>query len=145
MGLRPDGEIEASFRRVERLLDAMLGEAAAFLEQEGIDVQDATNRSGFDQGGFPSFVWAYDFNRRRPFGCEIKQASVGLWYREPVYDDDTQSMEVTSVAQIFQIGKLSRVSESQKQIHPISDFLKMKIDEVIRHGFAYVDHVFANY
>lgn len=145
MTFRPDTEIEASFRQVERMLDAMLEESRMYLEREGIDLRDATNRSGFDGSGFPSFSWVYHFEKRMPFGSEIKLAAASLCYREPVYEGETQSIEVTSGAQIFQIGKQSRVNAWEEEVYPIGDFLKMKMDQVIKSCFASAERVLAKY
>lgn len=145
MGFRPDSEPEASFRGVEQMLDAMLEESRTFLEREGIRLRDATNRSGFDGGGYPSFIWAYHFEKRTPFGSEIKLAAASLWYREPVYEEDAQTIKVASSAQIFQVGKQSRVLEWKEEVYPVWDFLKTKMEQVITNCFAFAEQVLAKY
>jgi hypothetical protein len=145
MSFRPNSEIEASFRRVEQMLDAMLEESRTFLEREGIRLRDATNRAGFDGSGFPSFIWAYDFEKRTPFRSEIKLAAASLWYREPVYEDESQTINVKSSAQIFQIGKQSRVREWKEEVYPMDDFLKMKMEQVIMNCFAFSEQVLVKY
>ena len=145
MSLKSTPEVEKSFRRVEQMLDSMLEETRAYLELERIAVRDSSNRSGFDGGGFPSFTWAYQFEKRTPYGSEIKSSVARLWYREPVYEDEIQRIEVTSVAQIFQIGKLSRVSEKKEWVCPIEKFLNMKMDQVIMDCFAVSEQVLVKY
>jgi hypothetical protein len=113
MSFRLNGEIEASFRRVEQMLDTMLEESRAYIEREGIGLRDESNRSGFDPGGFPYFVWAYYFEKREAYGSEIKRAEARLSYREPVYKDESRMIEVTSGAEIFQIGKQSRKGNNE--------------------------------
>ena len=130
---------------MEQVLDAMLEELRAYLEREGIAVTDNSNRSGFDGSGFPSFTWAYRFEKRTPFRSEIKLAAAALWYREPVYEGEAQTITVTSIAQIFQIGKQSRVQESKKEDYPIGDFLKMKMEQVIMNCFTVAGMVLAKY
>jgi DNA-binding cell septation regulator SpoVG len=145
MNLRHKSEIEASFRRVEQMLDAMFEESHTFFEREGIRLRDSTNRTGFDGSGFPSFQWAYQFEKRTPFGSEIKVAAAVLLYREPVCKDQSPTIEVSSGAYIFQISKLSRVSEWKDEVYPIEDFLKMKMEQVIINCFAVAEQVLAKY
>ena len=145
MNLRHKSEIEASFRRAEQMLDAMLEETRTFFEREGIRLRDCTNRSGFDGSGFPSFHWAYNFEKRTPYGSEIKVAAAGLSYREPVFKDESPTIKVTSGAYIFQIGKQSRVSEWKEEVYPIEDFLKMKLEQVVINCFAIAEQVLAKY
>jgi hypothetical protein len=145
MNLRHKSEIEASFRRVEQMLDEMLEETRVFIESESIKLRDSTNRSGFDGSGFPAFQWTYYFEKRTPFGSEIKVAAASLSYREPVYKDQSPTIEVSSGAYIFQIGKQSRVSEWKDEVYPIEDFLKMKMEQVIINCFAFAEKVLAKY
>ncbi|HYP51489.1 MAG TPA: hypothetical protein VEQ34_11160, partial [Pyrinomonadaceae bacterium] len=119
-------EVEASFRPLERKLDAMLEEARARLNDEGIAVRDESNRTGFG-GGFSDFVWAFDFEKREDYGSEIKRAKARLWYFEPDMKGEPRKIEVTSVAEIFQIGKQSRVYEVSKVVYPIEQFLNLKM------------------
>ncbi|HEY8562080.1 MAG TPA: hypothetical protein VIL74_17030 [Pyrinomonadaceae bacterium] len=130
---------------MERLLDAMLEESRTYLEFERIAMRDDSNRSGFDGGGFPSFTWAYRFEKRTPYGSEIKSSVARLWYREPVYEDEAHSIEATSVAQIFQIGKQSRVSEKKERVYPIEKFLNMKMHQIVMECFAEAERVLAKY
>ena len=127
------------------MLDAMLEESRTFLEREGIRLRDSTNRTGFDGGGFPAYEWTYHFEQRTPFGSEIKVAAASLSYREPVCKDQSPTIEVSSGAYIFQIGKQSRVSEWKEEVYPIEDFLKMKMEQVIINSFAFAEQVLAKY
>jgi hypothetical protein len=121
MEYKVQDEVEASFRPVERRLDAMLEEARARLALQGIIIRDDSNRSGFG-GGFPYFVWAFNFEKREYYGSEIKRATTRLWYLEPSPKEEVQRIEVTSVAEIFQIGKQSRVCEGNKVVYPVEQF-----------------------
>ena len=145
MNLRHKSEIEASFRRVEKILDEMLEKTRAFIESRDIRLRDSANRSGFDGSGFPAFQWTYHFEQRTPLGSEIKVAAASLSYREPVCKDESPTIEVSSGAYIFQIGKQSRVSEWKEEVYPIEDFLKMKIEQVIINSFAFAEQVLAKY
>ena len=145
MNLRHKSEIEASFRRAEQMLDAMLEETRTFIEREGIRLRDSTNRSGFDGSGFPAFQWTYQIEKRTPYGSEIKVAAACLSYREPVCKNQSPTIEVSSGAYIFQICKLSRVSEWKDEVYPIEDFLKMKMEQVIINCFAFAEEVLAQY
>jgi hypothetical protein len=144
MGFRDTAEIEASFRPVERRLDEMLGRARERFEQERIALIDRSNRSGFG-GGFPYFVWSFNFEKREEFGSEIKRSTARLWYLEPALEDEPQTIEVTSHAEIFQISKQSRVRESTKTIYPLQEFLEMEMDEVVTDCLAVAERVLAKY
>lgn len=144
MEYRDDTEVEASFRPLERRLDARLEEARARLEREGIAVRDNSNRSGFG-GGFPYFTWAFNFAKREDYGSEIKRATARLWYLEPALEEEPQTIEVTSVAEIFQIGKQSRVSEVSKTVYPIEEFLNLRMEQVIIDQLAAAEQILAEY
>jgi hypothetical protein len=144
MSSRPIGEIEASFRRVEQMLDTMLEESRRYFEREGIGLRDGSNRSGFDWTS-PYFVWAYYFEKREAYGSEIKRAEARLWYREPAYKDESRRIEVTSGAEIFQIGKESRLREITKATYSIERFLDVGLREVVISCIAAAEQVLAKY
>lgn len=139
---RTTAEIEASFRSLERRLDAMLDEARHVLEHERIALHDASNRSGFG-GGFPYFVWGFRFVRQEPFRSEIKRATVRLNYLEPALEGESRRIEVTFNAEIFQIGKHSRVTEGGKTVYEIEQFLNMRMDQVVMDFIAAAEQILA--
>lgn len=136
MNFKPTAEIEASFRRVERKLDAMLEESRACLVGERITLRDDSNRSGFDKCGFPSFVWEYHFERREAYGSEIKAAAANLRYVEPIEEEEAQEINLDTVAEIFQIGKQSRIKEKRERIYSIERFLNVRLDQVVMNSIA---------
>jgi hypothetical protein len=137
-------EIEASFRRIEQMLDAMLEESRTYLERERIALRDDSNRSGFDKG-FPYFVWGYQLEKREAYRSEIKVAAANLRYLEPSIEEEAQIMSVTSIALIFQIGKQSRVREIKERLYPIEEFLAMKLNQVIMNCIVEAEQVLAAY
>ena len=137
-------EIEVSFRQVEQVLDAMLEESRTYLERERIAVRDNSNRSGFDRG-FPYFVWGYNFEKREAYRSEIKVAAANLHYLEPAIEEEAQIINVASMAQIFQTGKQSRVTEIKKWIYPIEEFLNMKMEQIIMNCIVAAEEVLATY
>lgn len=137
-------EVEASFRPIERMLDTMLEEVRACLENRGIVIRDDSNRSGFGHG-FSYFIWAFDFEKQEAFGSEIKRAMAELWYLEPSLQEEFQRIEVTSGAEIFQIGKQSRMKEVRKTVYPIDQFLNLKMDQVIMDCIEYAEKSLAKY
>jgi hypothetical protein len=145
MDFRNTTEIETSFRSLEQRLDAMLEDARAGLEREGIASVDDSNRSGFDGSGIPAFVWHFRFVRREDFGSEIKRATVRLRYGEPALEGESQRVEVTSVAEIFQIGKQSRVAEVMEMVYPLEQFLNLKMERVIMDWIAAAEQILAKY
>jgi hypothetical protein len=60
-------------------------------------------------------------------------------------DEDSQTIEVTSVAEIFQIGKQSRVREVREMIYPIEQFLNKRMDQVIIDNLVAAEQFFAKY
>lgn len=140
---RPNAEIEASFRRVEEALDAAVEESRAHFEREGVGLRDDSNRSGFDGSGFPYFTWAYHFEKREAYGSEVKSAAARLSYREPLYEGEAQRIDVTTVAQIFQIGKQSRVGETEKATYTIERFQSVGLGRVVTECLAAAERVLA--
>ncbi|MDQ3800347.1 MAG: hypothetical protein M3384_12925 [Acidobacteriota bacterium] len=131
MSWRTIEEAEASFRPIERMLDAMLEESRANLVNEGILLREDSNRTGFGGHSYPAFIWSFHFEKRQPYGSEIKRATAQLTYRETLAEGEPQKMEVTSYAEIFQTGKQSRFSEGRKMLYPIDRFLSMRMDLII--------------
>ncbi|HEX8251069.1 MAG TPA: hypothetical protein VF599_23040 [Pyrinomonadaceae bacterium] len=145
MDFRTTAEIEASFRSMEQRLDAMLEAARAGLERERIASVDDSNRSGFDGSGMPSFAWRFRFVKQEDFGSEIKRATVRLRYGEPILKGESQKIEATSVAEIFQIGKKSRVTEIRKMVYPLEQFLDLSLNQVIADFVAPAEQFLAKY
>jgi hypothetical protein len=144
MESRTHAEVESSFRPIERMLDAMLKEARTLLQRKGVAVRDGSNRSGFGHG-YSYFVWAFNFEKREDYGSEIKRATARLWYFEPALKGESQRIEVTSVAEIFQIGKPSRVRETTEMDFPIEQFFTMKMDQVVLDCIAAARQTLAKY
>ncbi len=144
MNYKPLTDIEASFRRIEQRLDAMLEESRSYLESERIALRDESNRSGFDKG-FPYFVWGYNFEKREVYRSELKVATANLRYIEPILEGEAQIIKVGSAAQIFQIGKLSRVQEVKETTYPIEEMLNMKLNQIVMHCIAIAEQVLAAY
>lgn len=141
MNWRTIDEAEASFRPVERMLDAMLEESRASLVSEGIILREESNRTGFGGHSYPAFSWSFHFERRQPYGSEIKRATTKLTYRETLLQGEPQQMEVAFVAEIFQIGKQSRFCEGREMIYPIDQFLNMRMDLIIIDWIAAAEHI----
>jgi hypothetical protein len=145
MGWKNITEVEASFRHIEPSLDEMLEQARASLVNKGIVLHDDSNRSGAGGHDFAYFTWSFHFEKREDYGSEIKRATVRLYYREQLMEEDPQTIEVTSVAEIFQIGKQSRVREVREMIYPIEQFLTMRIEQVIIDNLVAAEQILAKY
>lgn len=122
----------------------MLEESRTYLEREQIALRDDSNRSGFGHG-FPHFVWNYWFEKREAYRGEIKRAAADLWYFEPAEEGEAQVIKVTSIAEIFQIGKFSRVIETEDRYEPIEKFLNMKLEQVVANCFMFAEQVLVKY
>ena len=138
-------EAEAAFRPIERRLDAMLEESRTRLVNEGIVLREDSNRTGFGGHSYPAFIWSFHFEKHQPFGSEIKRAKVQLTYRETFQVEAPHRMEVRSVAEIFQTGKLSRVIEVKEVLYPIDQFLNMRMDLIIIDCIANAEHFLSKY
>lgn len=145
MGWKNIADVKASFRRIEQSLDAMLEEVRTGLVNKGIVLRDDSTRSGGGGYDFPYFTWSFHFVKREDFGSEIKRATVRLYYREQLMEEDPQTIEVGSVAEIFQTGKQSRVLEVKEMIYPIEQFLTMRMDQVIIEELAAAEQFLAKY
>jgi hypothetical protein len=145
MGWKNIADVEASFRHIEQSLDVMLEQVRAGLVNKGIVLRDESNRSGVGGHDFAYFAWIFHFEKREDYGSEIKRATVRLSYREQLMEEDSQTIEVGSVAEIFQTGKQSRVCEVKKMIYPIEQFLTMRMDQVIIEQLAAAEQFLAKY
>ena len=145
MGWKTTAEIEASFRPIEHSLDAMLEQIRASLVNKGIVLREDSNRSGFGGHSYTTFRWSFHFEKREALGSEIKRATARLNYLEPIMEEDPQTIEVTSLAEIFQIGKQSRVREIREIIYLIDQFLNMKMDQVISDNIAAAKQILSKY
>jgi hypothetical protein len=145
MGWKNIADVEASFRHIERSLDVMLEQICASLVNKGIVLRDDSNRSGVGGHDFAYFAWIFHFVKREDYGSEIKRASVRLYYHEQLMEEDPQTIEVSSVAEIFQTGKQSRVCEVKKMIYPIEQFHTMRMDQVIIDNLASAEQILAKY
>jgi hypothetical protein len=123
----------------------MFEQTSPSLINEGIVWRNESNRSGAGVHSFPSFIWSFHFEKREAYGSEIKRATVRLWYREPFMEEDSQRIEVGSVAEIFQTGKQSRLSEVIEMFYPIKQFLPMRMDQVIIDNLATAEQFLAKY
>lgn len=145
MRWKTTAEIEASFRPIEHLLDGMLEQAYASLINRGIVLREDSNRSGFGGHSYTTFRWSFHFEKRQAYRSEIKRATTRLNYLEPIMEEDPQIMEVTSVAEVFQIGKESRVSEISEMLYPINQFLNMRMDSIIFESIAAAEQILSKY
>lgn len=119
MDYRTINEMEAIFRPVEQRLDALLEQARPILEHEQILLSEHSNRSGFGGHSHHAFIWSFQFEKREPFGPEIKRATTRLTYRVTELEGEPQQIEVTSIAEVFQIGKQSRIREIKEMLYSI--------------------------
>lgn len=145
MGWKTTAESEASFRPIEHSLDVMLEQIRASLVNKGIVLREGSNRSGFGGHGYDYFSWSFHFEKREALGSEIKLATARLKYLEPIMEEDSQTIEVSSIAEIFQTGKQSRVCEIKEMIYPIEQFLTMRMDQVISDNIAAAEQILSKY
>lgn len=115
MSYRTNKELQTAFAEASRVLDAQLERARSKLAAEGVTVEDKSIRSGFDKSGFPCFLWSFWFERRKPLGSEVASVAVELAYQEPLDVGGNREIQQRLVAEIFQIGQLSRIRRESNQ------------------------------
>lgn len=108
---RSTAEIKAAFAHTLKLLDDRVAALRPALEEAGIDITDRSNRSCFDRSGYPYCLWHLRFERRFPHGSEVALASAELQFLEPLEASTPRELVLSSVAEIFQVGKQSRIEE----------------------------------
>jgi hypothetical protein len=129
---------EKTFRFVEQELDCMLVVAAPAFATREIVVTDRSNRAHLR--GEP-LAMELCFEARRPYsGPEIALVRVRVSYYEPIATESNQTIEIQSIAEIFQPCKESRyrhVSRMNTNLNELTDagFTDM-ICTLIENGFT---------
>lgn len=103
------------------VLDDRVAASRPLLEAIGILITDRSNRSCFDRSGYPYCLWHLRFERSFPHGSEVARASAELEFVEPWETTQPREVVARSLAEIFQIGKQSRIAERTEQRIPAEE------------------------
>jgi hypothetical protein len=125
--LRTYEELKASFDRVVAVLDSALASARPLLDAQGIEVHDRSNRSCYDRSGYPVCRWTVRFDKQSVHGSEIALASADLEFMEPADDASERHLRADSIAEIYQIGKQSRVKDRLQQRIPVEELDRLDL------------------
>lgn len=120
--LRSTDHFHTTFALTCQLLDRLLDDARLRLEAAGLTITERSNRTGFDHwSGYPYAHWEVHFRRELEHGSEIAAASARLSFFEPLDDTVQRELTATSIAEIYQTGKQSRVDDRSEQRIAISE------------------------
>ena len=124
-------EIQTAFIRVAEQLDNKLEIAREQLSQAGIEIQDHSNRSGFDWAG-PYFTWEFWFERREQAqnASEIISKRGIVSYLQP-WGEEERKLVVEWAVEVFQIAQSSRFKKSKKEDLPLEVGLKQDMASLI--------------
>jgi hypothetical protein len=128
---RPTAEIEAAFARTLRTLDDRVAASRPALEAIGIFITDRSNRSCFDRSGYPYCLWRLRFDRSYPHGSEVARASAELEFFEPLKVSTPRELVARSVAELFQIGKQSRVDDRAERRLPADASGELDVEKLV--------------
>ena len=107
---------EASFRKAAAELDGLLATASDELLREGLSVVDESARTYHYKN--PYLSWGIRLSTESVVGYERAKLTVWLSCNEPVETSDLPKVTARTVAEIFQIGQLSRVREVRESDVP---------------------------
>lgn len=98
---------EVQFRRVESVLDELVGKAQNQLRSADMRLEDRSARKYHYKNNH--LVWSYAFLKEWRIGTEKARLTVVLSYGEPVNSEAVPEIELTWRAELFQQGQESRI------------------------------------
>jgi len=108
-------EAEKRFREAERRLDEMLRSDEAVIAAGRVTISDRSARVYHYKN--ESLSWSYRFETRRARGSEIENTSVTV----SLYEHEPDLLRVCGLAEIFQIGQLSRWRSKTEALLPLGE------------------------
>ena len=116
--LRHRDQMRSAFVPVAELLDAKLCECAV---DEGTEVLDRSNRTGFEKSGFGQHSWHYSFVQRRPCGSYMAECTASVWFVEPLHEGALREVSLEWRSEVFAIGSPSWHSEHGRETVALAD------------------------
>jgi hypothetical protein len=129
MSMTARGQDASAFRAVERELDRLVDVAMARLLASDVIVADESAREYHYKNEL--LVWTYRFQTSWPVGSERAQITVRLQFVE--FDEPPALIKVKlrMVAEVFQIGQMSRVRKEDWRVVPLERLTADGIDAVV--------------
>jgi hypothetical protein len=118
-------EAEKRFREAERRLDEMLRSDDAVIAASGITIADRSARVYHYKN--ESLSWSYRFETRRARGSEIENTSVTV----SLYEHEPDLLRVGGLAEIFQIGQLSRWRSTTEALLPLGEVERVGLASIV--------------
>jgi hypothetical protein len=118
-----------AFRTVERELDRLVEHAMARLLASDVRVEDESARQYHYKNEL--LVWTYRFQTSWPVGSEIAQITVRLQFAEFDEPPALIKVEVRTVAEVFQVGQISRVRNADWRVVTLERLMADGVDAVV--------------
>ena len=116
--MRSQSQCEDEFRIVEHVLDRAFELLCAQLT--GTTSVDHCNRSGFNHGGYPYFIWHKALERMSIPSPYVSRAAVDIRYYQPVLFESAAEVELTAVAEKYLIGSTSFFEKKEKEVMDVA-------------------------
>ena len=123
------GHDASTFRLVERELDRLVGAAMSRFVASGVHVHDKSAREYHYKNEL--LVWAYGFETSWPLGSERAQITVRLQFAEFDGPPERGKVEVRTIAEVFQVGQMSRVRKQDWRVVTFERLCADGIDTVV--------------
>lgn len=126
--------IEIAFRRVETLLDGLLGQAAEQLRSVGLQIEDRSARTYHYKNGH--LLWSHSFLKEWLVDIEKARVTACLDYSEPVQPQDPPRIRLTWQAELFRQGQVSSIDKRGEELLTLDDLQRDNIAVVISDAIA---------
>jgi hypothetical protein len=126
--------METEFRRVEAILDVLLGEDAGQLRAAGLDIQDQSARTYHYKNAH--LFWSHTFLKEWRVDGETARVTIDLQYSEPFRPGDPPEIQLTWRAELFRQGQVSSISKRGGSLRPLADLQHDGIAAVVMHALA---------
>jgi len=122
--MKSTNQIEGSFRSIEKILD----ESKLLLQKNHpqFNVEDFSNRSGFDKSGFPYYLWWHIFQHDSSPNPHVERHEIQINYLEPI-DEDDRVIKFTVTTEKFNLGQDSFFKESKQHLLEASSITVQKV------------------
>jgi len=124
--------MQASFAPIAKQLDKALTEAKTRLQDEGVEIRDRSNRSGFDKSGYGVPSWSFEFERRCEGGRFIGRIAAQVRYEESLFQGKPGQLEATWTSEVFQPASLSAIKNQESSPLSISSVSPATFLDLIR-------------
>jgi hypothetical protein len=106
---------QAEFNDNALILDELLSENMDQILKESLEVQDWSNRSGFDTSGYCRYSWEYEFRRRDQVGSYIYSYKVRIEYSQEEHGNESGKMCAKWSSDKFLLGQESIIKKRKSE------------------------------